>query len=293
MQEAHNDNFRTPAFADGYWVMFDYNRGYADDLELSGLMSIERMPKFAYCSSRASATRAKGRRASNPGPMVGIASFWTPKSTPKLRVFSNAEEVELTLNGRSLGQVKPTAMRCPSICAIRRSTSMPAGSRRARWSRPPLSAAAGWRRTESRTPEAVERHASSSSTTAGVCPEVDARDLVFVRARLVDRNGTTVPRSGRVVNFNAGEGLALVGSPSATTEAGIASVLARVTGKPGWRVTATSDAVGTEAALHGNRRLQDQKDDRGPAAIADSGSRTRAPARVANRLRSKYHINTF
>lgn len=46
--EAHNDNFSTPAFADGYWAMFNYNRGCADDLEASGLMSIERLLKFSH-----------------------------------------------------------------------------------------------------------------------------------------------------------------------------------------------------------------------------------------------------
>ena len=46
IQEAHNDNFNTPAVADGYWVMYDYNRGYADDLEMSGVMGIIPAPQI-------------------------------------------------------------------------------------------------------------------------------------------------------------------------------------------------------------------------------------------------------
>ena len=107
IQEAHNDNFSTPAFADGYWVMFDYNRGYTDDLETSGIMSLERVPKFSYFFFRSQRGPQEVSPLFQSGPMVKIASYWVPQSSTALRVFSNAEEVELLLNGRSLGRKQP------------------------------------------------------------------------------------------------------------------------------------------------------------------------------------------
>ncbi len=59
----HNDNRATPAFADGLWVMYDYNRGYAPDLESSGCMDFLRGPEvLALC---ALPEPARGRRAAS------------------------------------------------------------------------------------------------------------------------------------------------------------------------------------------------------------------------------------
>ncbi len=98
LQEAHNDNFKTPAFADGYWVMFDYNRGYAEDLEASGLMSINRLPKYSYYFFQSQRPASAKNPAYPSGPMVFIASDWTADSAKQVRVFSNADQVELWLN---------------------------------------------------------------------------------------------------------------------------------------------------------------------------------------------------
>jgi beta-galactosidase len=106
-QEAHNDNRKTLAFADGLWVMYDYNRGYAPDLESSGCMDLFRLPKLARHFFRSQRDAGDRLPVAESGPMVFIASFWTPDSARDVRVFSNCDEVELRLNGASLGRRPP------------------------------------------------------------------------------------------------------------------------------------------------------------------------------------------
>jgi beta-galactosidase len=227
--EAHDDNFATPAFADGYWVMFDYARGYAPDLEASGVMSIDRLPKFAaefFRSQRdARQTPQKAAASWGGGPMVFIASYWTPASSPRVRVFTNAEEVELRLNGKTVARQKaaPSATH-PKL------------------QHPPVEFDTGGFQAgelvavaytggqvvaehKVRTPgDAVKLDVALD--TMGVPAAVG--DLVFARARLVDANGTTVPDNGQAVTFTADPGYEVIGGAQASTEAGVASVLVRV-----------------------------------------------------------------
>lgn len=245
--EAHDDNAATPAFADGYWVMFDYARGYAPDLEESGLLNIERVPKFAAEFFRSQRSREESSPRWGGGPMVFIASYWQAGSNPRVRVFSNAEEVELRLNGRPIGRQR-----------VAPSKAHP------RLAHPPLEfdtggyapgelvalAYAGGRVVAEhrvRTP----RHATTLALELddlGI--PVAEGDLVFLRARLRDADGTTVPSSGAQVAFSGIEGAEIVGSQVVATEAGIASVLVRVNG-PRAGVAATAQAGALRGALAG------------------------------------------
>lgn len=223
--EAHDDNAATPAFADGYWVMFDYARGYASDLEESGAMSIERLPKFAAEFFRSQRGPGEMSPEWGGGPMVFIASHWQPDSSPRVRVFSNAEEVELLLNGKSLGRRKggPSA-------AHPRLAHAPLEFDTGGFAPGELLARAyldGKVVSEHRvrTPgEAVQLALALDDLGVPAVPG----DLVFLRARLLDAHGTTVPASGRAVRFANLQGAQVVGSEAVMTEAGIASVLVRV-----------------------------------------------------------------
>jgi beta-galactosidase len=232
VQEAHDDNLSTPAFADGYWAMFDYNRGYADDLELSGLMSLERLPKYAYWFFRSQRDADEPATGYGGGPVVRIASDWTAASTPNVRVFTNAEEVELRLNGRALARRGPERGRIGNRVA-----------------HPPVQFFTGG--FAPGTLEAVAfiggrevaRHAvTTAGRPAGVCVLLDEaglpagkRDLLFLRARVLDAAGVPVTTATDRIRFDVADGWEIVGPAEADAEAGIASILVRSSadGSPG------------------------------------------------------------
>ena len=229
LAESHDDNFSTGAVADGYWVMFDYGRGYAPDLESSGIMTIDRLPKFSnefFRSQRSALESSKW----GGGPMVFIASHWNKDSSPQVRVFSNADEVELFLNGKSLGRVKsaPTKLH-PNL------KHPPLEFNAGQYAAGELKAVA-WLGGK-KVAEHVVRTASEAAKLdvsvddLGVKPV--AGDLVFIRAKTVDAKGNLVTDSGQSVKFTAGGAYEIVGPATVTTEGGIASVLVRVGGNGG------------------------------------------------------------
>jgi beta-galactosidase len=99
-QEATNSNLKgINTIGHANWLMFDYNRGYANDIESSGISDIFRIPKFAFYFYQ-SQREANDTLALNEGTgaMVKIATYWTPDSDKNIRFYSNCEEVALYLN---------------------------------------------------------------------------------------------------------------------------------------------------------------------------------------------------
>src|SRR4029077_16208366 len=102
---------KTPAFADSIWVMYDYNRGYADDIEASGVMDVFRLPKFGYWFFRSQRDATETIAQGQIGPMLFIANYWTAESPLDVRVFSNCEEVALYLNDKLVERRRPDTSR--------------------------------------------------------------------------------------------------------------------------------------------------------------------------------------
>ena len=233
VQEAHNDNLSTPAFADGYWVMFDYNRGYADDLEASGLMSLERIAKPSYHFFRSQRGSEEASELYSSGPFVHIANEWRPDSARSVRVFSNADEVELFVNGESLGRRTPDRNRISNNLR-----HPPFTFETLQFVPGELEAVAYRYGTE------IARHSvRTPGEPAGVIARLATQgiepvesDLLFIHARVVDDQGVTVPITGKNIKFSVTEDMEVIGPDLATSENGTAAILVRVKDPGGERL---------------------------------------------------------
>jgi len=219
-QEAHNDNRGTAAVGDGLWVMFDYNRGYAPDIESSGCMDIFRLPKYGWHFFRSQ------RHAGDPagGPMVFIASDWAPGSAPDVRVFSNCDEVSLSLDGTVVERRGPDRDRLSTHLAHPPFTFRTGGYR------PGLLEAVGYlagqpaARHAVRTPGPVQQ-LTLEFDLSGRPRDRGRKDDLFCYGALRDAEGTVVPSAWENVAFGAVGGARLVGANPASSDAGIASIL--------------------------------------------------------------------
>lgn len=223
-QEAHNDNLKTTAFADGIWVMFDYNRGYAPDIEASGVMDIFRLPKFGYWFFR-SQRDANELVAGKPiGPVVFIANYWTPDSPREVRVFSNCEEVALSVNGKLIERRRPDTSRLATHVKHAPFTftleGFAAGSLKATGYIAGREVAIHERRTPGPAANLTLRFDLSGRPFAA-----QGKDAIFCHADLLDAAGEIVPTNEPQVFFGTDDATRLIGQNPIAAEAGTATSL--------------------------------------------------------------------
>ena len=228
-QEAFNSNLKGKhTIGQANWLMFDYNRGYADDIESSGISDIFRIPKFAhyfYQSQRSPSVKISEKLVS--GPMVYIANYWNEKSSLEVTVFSNCEEVALYLNEELIAKQKPLrnafSEQLPHPPFVFTMPSYQKGNLRAE------GFIKGKKVSEHRVKSAEQSssiHLHFDASTVKINP--DYPDVVFVYASVVDANGTTVSDATPLVEFSLeGENATLIGQNPIAAEAGIATILVR------------------------------------------------------------------
>lgn len=225
LQESHNDNLEKGVMGDGYWVMYDYNRGYHDEIESSGIMDIFRLPKFGYYFY------ASQKRIED-GVVLKIASYWNTVSDLNVKVFSNCDQVELFLNGKSIGLQKPDSNKNTTKISHAPFTfkiaSFEAGELKAIGYNKDKQVA----KTVVKTPEAPVKF-KIWIDESGKKPQSNVNDVVFVYIAAVDKNGTVVPTFDQNINFAITGDADLMNVGDLKAEAGIATAVVRIGSKKG------------------------------------------------------------
>lgn len=235
---ALNDTLASPAVLDGQWAMFDYARGYHPTRAACGVMDVFRLPKFSYYFYRSQRDPGEGGGGWTGGPMVFIASHWTAASDLRIWVFSNCDEVELLLNGRSLGRQSPAA------CWQSQHLPHPPFTFDLPLFEPGMLEARGYNRGNLLASHRVATPGSPAKMevfidTAGLAPSSDEPDVLTVNARIVDAAGTLCVEARSVVTFTVEGAAEIVGPAIIAAEAGIATVVVRLpAGAGAWTVRA-------------------------------------------------------
>ena len=238
-QEAHNDNLCGPCFGDANWLMFDYKRGYAADIKSSGIMDIFRIPKFTYWFYRSQ---------SDDGPVCFIAYYNLPSSGKTIRVYSNADTVQLFRNDTLLAvqgpdnDVSAANLRHPPftftvdeyIPGTIRAVGLRKGSE------------FGMHSVTTPGPPAALRLSVDFSNKP---LRADGSDVVFVYATLVDSLGYPVMTADSTVEFSVRGNATLIGDNPVRAEAGIATILLRAGTNPGKVMVHASSGTMSEAEM--------------------------------------------
>lgn len=220
-QEAFNSNLKGKhSIGQANWLMFDYNRGYADDLESSGISDIFRIPKFAYYFYQSQRDLSKFSKAS---PTLFIANYWNDPEEKSVRIFSNCEEVALYLNDELIAKQLPHtdefSDHLPHPPFVFEVPTFEKGTLKA----------VGFINGK----EVATHNANTPGKAHSIALEVDYSnkpistdyvDYVFVRAKILDEKGNLVPDATHQVTFEVEE-VEIMGDSEPFAEAGIAIIL--------------------------------------------------------------------
>lgn len=232
-QESHNDNQSTPAYGDGYWVMYDYNRGYHDNIEASGVMDIFRLPKFGYYFF-------KSQRSPNEEDVLFIANYWTKESALDVRVFANCEEVKLYLNNTLI------ATQMPDVNDISNNLNHPPFTFMVDKFEAGELKAEGYINGKKVSEHIVKTPQKAVGLKiwvdeSGKAPQANVNDVLFLHVAAIDINGTIVPDFNGAIQLDYKGDIEIINSREIKAEAGIATALIKI-GEASANVTVNAKA---------------------------------------------------
>jgi hypothetical protein len=224
--------------ADAYWEWADYG-GYGATATLSGLTDMYRLPKHAYYFLQSQRDPTLTSTLVDAGPVVYIANQWTSTSPTSVKVFSNCDQVRLSLNGTVVATRSPDTT--PAPLPLRPPFTFPAMTFAAgTLSADCLIAGTVRATTTRRTPGAATALRLRPEGTTMRADLGDAR-LVFVD--VIDANGTVVPTDNRQVTLSLTGPGTIVGPATITMKGGQLATWVRP-GRTAGTITLTAAATG-------------------------------------------------
>jgi len=225
------------------WAGIDCQRGYHHQPFYGGVLDLFRLPKFNYYFFKSQSPPDIHVPGLDDGPMVFIANFATFLSPTSVTVFSNCDEVRLTLDGREIGRKKPDpgwAIAHPPVTfevecfANEQSTMYMTGV--AKVETPPVELIAegiiGGKvaATHRVCPPGVAKSLALHADLCGRELIADGSDWARVHAKICDARGTVCPFADDLIEFSVeGDGQIIgsahIGANPAKAEAGIATIL--------------------------------------------------------------------
>lgn len=249
------------------WSYNDYARGSQDETMYSGVVDINRYPKFCYFMLQSMRDKSVSQPGLYDGPMVFIASYnaseYFSSSTTDITVFSNCDEVRLYRNDKPVGK-QTREERTPSYRPIVEKGGSPvfifnAGTYES-----------GTLRAEAlidgkvvavhsvTTPEEAD-HLVVDIKTDDIIPVADGSDMIPVYIKVCDKNGSLVYNSQQEIRITvSGEGtligdtISRIGIDPQKVEGGIGFAFIRTTKNAG-NVTVEATAEGLSSGKAGVR----------------------------------------
>lgn len=249
------------------WSYNDYARGSEDETMYSGVVDMNRYPKFSYYMLQSMRNPSVSQPGLYEGPMVFVASYNASEefvsSTTGITVFSNCDEVRLYRNDRLIGSqtreeraslYKHIVEKGGSPLFVFDAGSYEAGTLRAE----ALVDGKVVAEHSVRTPEVASR-LEVDVKTDGIAPVADGSDLIPVYFKVCDPNGTRVYNSRQKITIKvSGEGVLVgdtirrIGINPQEVEGGVGFAFVRTTRKAGKIIVeATADGLETgRAEIH-------------------------------------------
>ena len=213
--------------------MYDYNRGYYDDHETSGLMDIFRIPKFSYYFF-------KSQQPQSDESVLHIASYWNQNSDTDVTVFSNSDEVALYLNDSLI------ARKTPEKTDQNKHLKYPPYTFKLNGFKAGTLKAIGYNNgkivnSHTVTTPGIASKINCKIDESGLPPQAGCNDTVFLHAYITDKNDNLIPDYNGLVTFDCIGDATILNVDPIYAEAGIATAVIKI-GEENKPVTITASS---------------------------------------------------